>query len=416
MNRYLLITAFISLLSLSAYGQHRSLLAPEIPQDIPSCINLDKAELRFPGPKEAQSRLYDKIDSMLAGQRQNVNIWHVGGSHVQAGHFTYRILEDLASSAPDIKGERGFLFPNRLAHTNSDKSFRTAATGEWTAPMMTRRSDFEKPRYGITGFGATTMEDDATVSLGIGINCDTTWQFNRLRLLGYSSSDSAYPYVLSGADTLSFRPDSLCSSYMMDFGCNIDTVTVHFKVPEGESFTLTGLQPISGRHGFSYYASGVNGAKLTNWLDEAEDLERDLGLVHPDLAVFGLSINDSACKAEDFDAEQFKDNYRRMIWMIRRVQPDCAFIFLTSNDSYRYVRRGMVYNENSAAVRKAMYELAEEFDAGVWDVFDIMGGEHSVLRWRDEGLIRSDKLHFTREGYILMGDLFAKALITDYND
>lgn len=404
------------LLPLAAYGQRHSLRAPEVPPGLPSCVHADRAVLHFPGDKDAQYRLYEKIDSMLDGDRKNVNIWHVGGSHVQGGHFTYRIQENLASSARDVKGERGFLFPNRLAHTNSDKSFRTSATGEWYAPMLTKKSAPDKPRYGITGFGATTSDSTASVSLGIGINCDTTWTFSSMRLLGYSEGGDARPYVLDGSDTLYFRTDSLNNAYLIDFGHETDTVTIHFALPDSSSFTLTGLQPISGRPGFSYYASGVNGAKLTNWLDEVEDLERDLHLVKPDLAVFGLSINDSAVSVEDFDVEQFKENYRRMIALVRRVSPDCAFIFLTSNDSYRYLRRGMAYNENSVRVQKAMYELAEEFGAGVWDIFDIMGGPHTVLEWRSQGLIKSDKLHFTTEGYIMLGDLFTRALITDYND
>ena len=117
--------------------------------------------------------------------------------------------------------------------------------------------------------------------------------------------------------------------------------------------------------------------------------------------------------AKNFNPECFKENYRRMMRLVLETNPECAFIFVTNNDSYRYVRRGMSYNQNTERVRQAMMELAEEFGAGVWDVYAIMGGAHSVEKWRDAGLARPDRLHFTQTGYELLGDLFTEALMAD---
>ena len=114
--------------------------------------------------------------------------------------------------------------------------------------------------------------------------------------------------------------------------------------------------------------------------------------------------------------DKFKENYRRLMRLIRAQSPDCAFIFITNNDSYRYIRRGMTYNWNTPTVQKAMFELAEEAGAAVWDVYDIMGAKKDcVLKWRDTGLVKPDKLHFTQEGYVLLGDMLYNAIIDDYN-
>jgi lysophospholipase L1-like esterase len=137
--------------------------------------------------------------------------------------------------------------------------------------------------------------------------------------------------------------------------------------------------------------------------------------VQPDLAILAVGINDSAVSAKDFKPDKFKENYRRLIGMVRRVKPDCAFIFITNNDSYRYVRRGMTWNTNAEAVRTAMMELAEEYGAGVWDLYGLMGGAHTVEQWSDAGLVKADRLHFTDLGYQLLGDLFVQALEADHN-
>jgi lysophospholipase L1-like esterase len=412
MNKRLTISVLAALLCAVLPAQE--LPRAEIAQQ-PPCVHVDRAGLHFPGSRDAQDHFYGLLDSLMAGSGQSVNIWHVGGSHVQAGHFSYRLQERLTTMADSLKGERGFIFPYRIAKTNSDKSFRTSFTGEWLSAMAASTHKDLNPRFGIMGIAAQTSDSLATVGIGLNISADTLWRFNRFRILGYASSPDVRPYLVSGSDTLDFVIDTETQSYIFDLPAETDTVTIGFHIPEGQSFTLTGTEPISGRKGINYYCSGVNGARLTTWLEQCPDLPRDLQLVKPDLAIFAVGINDSACKAVDFKPEVFKENYRRLIRLIREQSPDCAFVFITNNDSYRYISRGMTYNHNGPTVQKAMFELAKEYGAAVWDVYDIMGGKDSVIKWRNAGLVKSDRLHFTQEGYVLLGDMLYNALVDDYN-
>ena len=61
-----------------------------------------------------------------------------------------------------------------------------------------------------------------------------------------------------------------------------------------------------------------------------------------------------------------------------------------------------------------MLKMAKEFDAGVWDMYEVMGGLNSVVLWERNGLAQRDKIHFTREGYLIMGDLFFNALMKNF--
>ena len=410
------VTVILSALAVIAVQAQTLPLKEVAPQ--PECVHADRSYLHFPGSRTAQDRFYDLLDSLMAGTGKSVNVWHIGGSHVQAGHFSYRMQENLTSMADGLKGERGFIFPYRIAKTNSDKSFRTSYTGEWVSAMAASKHPHLNPRFGIMGIAAQTSDSSATVGFGLNVNQDTLWQFNRVRIMGYSSSPDVFPTLISGTDTLACAVDSLTQSYVFNLTEMRDSAVIGFHFPEeGGSFTLTGIEPISGRKGINYFCSGVNGATLTTWMDKCEDFERDIRLVRPDLAIFAVGINDSACKQSDFKVGKFKDNYRRLIEMIRRQSPDCTFIFITNNDSYRYIKRGMTYNYNTPAVQKAMYELGEEFGAAVFDVYDIMGAKKDcVLQWRDNGLVKSDKLHFTPEGYVLLGDLLYNAIVEDYNN
>ena len=380
-------------------------------QALPDCVHAEASVLLFPGSRAAQDLFYDKLDTLVATGSGNLNVWHVGGSHVQAAFFPNRIMNLLDSLT--VRGDRGFLFPYRLAGTNYDKTYLITATGEWEAPILTQTSQLRRPRYGVTGYGARTASPDASVGFRLNADGSDRWSCESVRVLGYGSSDRAYPYILCLADTLRFEFEAATHSYLFDLPAPTDSVEVRFHVPAGEEFTLNGLQPLSWRPGVNYFASGVNGAALPSWLDKCEDLERDLQLVHPDLAILAVGINDSATSVKNFKPEKFKENYRRLIEMVRRISPECAFIFVTNNDSYRYVRRGMSWNGNGEAVRQAMLELAREYGAGVWDLYGVMGGAHTVEKWRDAGLAKNDRLHFTDEGYNLLGDLFVEALAAD---
>ena len=50
----------------------------------------------------------------------------------------------------------------------------------------------------------------------------------------------------------------------------------------------------------------------------------------------------------------------------------------------------------------------------MWDQYAIMGGSRSSALWKGKKLMRPDRIHFTAEGYRLIGDLLYNALITDY--
>ena len=73
----------------------------------------------------------------------------------------------------------------------------------------------------------------------------------------------------------------------------------------------------------------------------------------------------------------------------------------------------MTHNANGEAVRLAMIELAKEYDAAVWDLYGLMGGHGSATEWRDAGLMKNDRLHVTKEGYEVLGDLLYRAIIEE---
>ena len=403
------LALIFSLLVLPLLAVHAQSLRKSVPEL--DFARLQENRIQFPGDSSAYERLWTKMDSVLFFGCSQLNIVHIGGSHVQAGTLTRRLRNDLLSLRSNLDGGRGLLFPFSAAHTNNPTSFTTTYSGFWKATKNTSRTPDK--RLGLTGMALTTSEDRASVQVTAIARdpwlSEPKFSFDTVRVLGYSSG-SREPLVLCATDTLSGRKASNDSSWLFPLPAFSDSVKVITR-GAGE-FTLTGLQLISSRPGITVSEIGVNGASLGSYA-RCTDLERDLALLHPDLIIFGIGINDAS--GPNFSEDEFVLKYKHLIDRVHSVAPDCAILFLTNNDSCRRIRKkGYVTNPNGAVAERAFLRLGADCGAGVWDQFEIMGGLGSMKKWESAGLAQRDKIHFTETGYEVLGDLLYNALMDRY--
>lgn len=373
-------------------------------------VGLERNRLIYPGDSLAMESFFDKLDTLLFLGRGHVNIMHIGGSHVQAGVFSQTMRDNLLNLYPGLTAGRGLIFP--FMKTNTPSSFSVFRTGEWE---YCRNAVAFDTRLGLAGASVTTCDSTASFSIVTREKKPTDispeFDFNYVKILGYGDNDSIVPVVHFNQDTIygTFNEEEGSFTFLLpDF---TDSLYVDFDQVPG-TFTVTGVYLDNGMPGITYHGIGVNGAKVCSYLS-CEDLERDLKLVHPDLVIFGIGINDAA--ADTFTKEKFKDDYSTLIEIVQRVSPDCALLLVTNNDSYKKVsRKKYEVNPNGLIVEEAFLELGEQHNAAVWDFFDIMGGLKSMARWEKEGYAQKDKIHFTNTGYSLIGDLLFNALMDRY--
>ena len=240
---------------------------------------------------------------------------------------------------------------------------------------------------------------------------DVTTSFDRMTVLGYSRAGNLTPIVVGeSGDTIPGTAGDSC--WVFRFPEPQDSVRIALAGDRGE-FTLTGIfLDRAASCGITVSGVGVNGAGLLSY-SRCVDFERDLELVRPDLAILAVGINDAS--GPSFSADVFKERYKALIARLKSVNPDCALLFVTNNDSYKRSRkRGYYVNQNGPKARQAFLELGRECGGGVWDQFEIMGGLESMKKWESAGLARKDKVHFTDDGYFLLGDLLYNALMEKY--
>ena len=376
-------------------------------------FNYDK--IQVPGGDSTRlNEFFQKIDSLLETGKGRINILHIGGSHVQADMFSHRVRQNLDVLNGDFQTPRGLIFQFSVAKTNNPSNYKVTYSGIWGNVRNVQKN--RTMPLGMTGIAVYTRDPSARINMLLNTDETRRWEFTRLRLLGYvqDGSDCVAPVLYCQNDTITGCFDFDSKTYLFDLPEPIDSFSIAFIQTDkvSHTFVVHGFIPEKETPGIVYHAIGVNGASVPSYL-ESENFEDELHLLKPDLMIFAIGINDAASR--DFTQASFYNDYHALLEKILRVNPDCAFIFITNNDSFRRISRNNYrVNPNGAIARKVFYRLAEEHQGGVWDLFSLMGGLSSMQQLQTAGLARVDKVHFTKEGYWLMGDMFYNALIDYY--
>lgn len=371
--------------------------------------------IQLPGNDSSRlDRFFHQIDTLLAEKKGRIHIVHIGASHVQADILSHQVRQHLDAINGESMTPRGFIFPYSIAKTNNPTNYRVSYSGEWESEKNVGRNR-TKP-LGVGGITVYTQDPAARLSIDLNPDSVARWQFNRLRLLGYAEDSTCMvtPVLFHGNDIIEGQLDLSSDTYLFELPALAGSFSMgfiqHDTVPH--TFMIHGFLPENDSPGIVYHAIGVNGAAVPSYLS-CEDFEKELAILNPDLIIFGIGINDAT--SGDFTQEGFVLNYRYLLEKIERASPDCAYLFITNNDSFRKVsRRRYMVNKNGVIARDAFFELARLYDAGVWDLFSLMGGLNSMRQWQSVKLAQVDKVHFTKAGYLLLGDMLYNAFIDYY--
>lgn len=179
------------------------------------------------------------------------------------------------------------------------------------------------------------------------------------------------------------------------------------------TYQTSGIAKETGSLGIVYHVVGVNGATCGTYV--TEERMREIASLHPDLVILSFGTNEAHGKRYAQTLHTVE-----MTHLIQRLRADCpntVFLLTTPPGAYvRNGRRGKIINPRTSEVVETELEFARTQQIAVWDLYHIVGGrEHACRNWSKANMYQRDKIHFTREGYILQGLLLHEALIKEYN-
>ena len=379
-------------------------MKPVLVEEKFSFIQYDRNQLQFRGETNHWDSLFSKLENLAFNGTGKISIVHIGGSHVQGGFLTDKLRANFTQMVYGAEGERGFVFPYDIAKSNSPRSIKCSWTGKWTGCRNSVNGDC--CLWGVSGISATTYDPKASVSLKAFNYDSVAYEFGRARIY-YQSS----PNVTILPDTTVRLLDVIQNPQggFMELVFTPNVSTLNFRIQRTDSldsyFTFQGAYLSNGNDGITYNAIGVNGASTRSYL-RCGLFGEQLKTLAPDLAIFGIGVNDANVPDGDFDSAMYEARYDSLINIFLDVNPNTCIMFVTNNDTYYQKSHP---NRNGMKVQESMYRLAEKYDGAVYDLFEIMGGLGSIKKWQGAELAAADKIHLSKKGYELQADMMTLA-------
>lgn len=183
-----------------------------------------------------------------------------------------------------------------------------------------------------------------------------------------------------------------------------------FIVPNKDysTFALNGIILENDKAGVIYSSIGVNGAKCSDFNKYSMFFEQ-LPALEPDLIVISFGTNESFDK---LDNDTFMERLNLMIDNIRLFNYDAEIIVTTPQPS-QFGRKNKNYLVEQYT--KSIIDQAEIKNYAVWDMYNDLGGAKDVNTNYKNGLITSDKVHYTYKGYKKQADDFFEAFMQSYH-
>ncbi|MEG1749524.1 MAG: GDSL-type esterase/lipase family protein [Tannerellaceae bacterium] len=378
------------------------------------CVATDGAQSLAP--------FFAALDSLRAGKDTVISIVHLGDSHIQAGHYSGRIMRLLHEQFGSAG--RGWLSPHKLGRSNEPDDYMIASSAKgWIAGRCIQR--VQKCPIGPGGIGLQTASPVVNLDLTITPRNGAGYSFNQAVLYRSSTSMPLLPAGVNKQQVHLFRaqsavvPGLLTDTFRIDY--RTDSLQLHSTRRKAGTDSLLpstaftnryyGFSLTNGQPGILYHSVAVNGAMFVNYTDEA--YVRQLALLKPSLLIISLGTNETFGRR--FSAVEFSGQIRAFLTLVKREMPHTALMLTTPPECYKriYVRKKRTYvrNENIQCAARAITELAARDGIACWDLFTATGGVNSCKKWYAAQLMARDRVHFSKEGYQEQGVLLYRALM-----
>lgn len=185
--------------------------------------------------------------------------------------------------------------------------------------------------------------------------------------------------------------------------------------PDSITYRTSALAVETGRPGVVYHTMGINGATTTNFMTEEKLTE--IAALHPDLIILSFGTNES--HGSRYSKDEHTAQLDSLLTSLRQRCPRAEVMLTTPPGSYiRQRRRGpRVINKQTPQVVETLQTFAESRGLPLWDMYNIVGGrQRACLNWTNGKYMQRDRVHYTRAGYLLQGNLLAEAILKSYND
>lgn len=193
-------------------------------------------------------------------------------------------------------------------------------------------------------------------------------------------------------------------------------VRIKAKRPGG---TIVGVSFLHEEPGFVYDSIGPVGADARVYLElNARSFTEHIRYAAPDLVILMLGGNDALrVRQGRATLEEIRSDFTRLIARLRKSLPKADCMLWAPMDAGDRTEEGEIVSKPFIhEVRVLQHEVAIEQGCAFWDLYASMGGEGSLARWHDAGIMNDDLVHPRSKAGEILGEMFATSFLKAYED
>lgn len=340
-----------------------------------------------------------------------ISIVHIGDSHIQADYLTHIMRKNFQEKFGNAG--RGLVVPARVAGSHDAFNVVSSSSAVWKSKRCIHPND--PLPIGVGGITINTNQANTKLF----VYMKDLWldhSFNTVSLF-FQKDITSFHFSLK--DTANhqlgfigpFKEEPFPNYSRIVFPHQVSAISIETlkSSPEQVHATLFGISLENGKNGILYHAIGVNGAKYVHY-NAAVLFPQQTAALKPDVFIISLGTNESL--DNPYLDKNFYQHLDKFVTSLQINNPRAKFILVTPQEVFqKRVRK----NPGILKIREQIIQYAVENGLAFWDMYKSLGGENSAQAWREAGLLRTDGIHFTRDGYEYQGNLLYHALIKGYN-
>lgn len=352
----------------------------------------------------SMNQLLAKLYKIKHFSKENAVFVHIGDSHIQADIMTSVIRTELQNYFGNAG--RGLVFPYQVAKTNAPNDIISNSKSSWKSNRLAKTDTLIT--CGISAFGIESQNISPEFNLELRPINDVKDTFDKVRFfMGGNISETLLEY--------NSEFENKCYTYAPKYAeFNLKAATSGFKLsfPLSDSIKFFGASLEKGNtSGIIYHSIGANGAKYSDY-NKKSLFWKQLKELHADCYIISLGTNEA--QDPNLKAENFLDEVNIMVNKLRLISPNACIILTTPPVSYFKKSRP---NQSLEVITDALIQFSNENNVVCWDLFNVSKGSEGAKIWKSSQLLRSgDLVHFSREGYVLQGNLFVNAFVRLWNE
>jgi lysophospholipase L1-like esterase len=166
--------------------------------------------------------------------------------------------------------------------------------------------------------------------------------------------------------------------------------------------------------GVTYETLGINGAEapiVLGW--NQETLKSNIERRNPGLIVLAYGTNEAGHKI--WTLESYREKFSELIARLREAVPTASILVVGPPDRDSRIKRVWQPLDGVDMIVEAQRDAALASGCAFWDTRAKMGGKGSMLKWVAAGMAANDHVHFSGEGYRLLGDAVFRDVMSQYD-